>query len=443
MASGEDTQQLQRHTWPGLANLRKGTKQRTKMARTIIHIDMDAYFASIEQRDIPAYKGKPLLVCHTDDLSSFRGIVAAASYEAREFGIKAGTSVLEAKLKLPNAFYVAGNYEKYLYNTQSLLKICEKYSDMVEVYSIDEAFLDITSTIHFFGSARDIAGRLQEEVQGKLKLTCSVGVAPNKLVAKMASEFQKPAGLTVIEPGDLPGILFPLPVDCIPGVGRRMSKHLDAIGIRTIEHLARAPVDLLKKKFGITGEVLHRAALGLDDSPVMPTHRGMDVKSFGQSLSLGKGSVEMDYLLDVLLGLCDGATRRMRKAGYLGKTVVVNACLGRLFSLSKRAGLGAYTDLPGRIYGVAKELLSLLLEEGALLDIYPATKIGVSVTNLIEKVSGRQTSVSDLLDEKEARLVLTMDDLKNKYGEKAVTRCALLEVRSKYHAAPRAEIGIF
>jgi len=404
---------------------------------------MDAYFASIEQRDVPAYREKPLLVCHTDDLSSYRGIVAAASYEAREFGIKAGTSVLEAKLKLPNAYYVAGNYEKYLYNTRSLLKICEKYTDMVEVYSIDEAFLDITSTVHFSGSARDVAARLQEEVQKKLRLTCSVGVAPNKLIAKMASEFQKPAGLTVIEPGDLPEILFALPVDNIPGVGRRMSKHLDAIGIRTIEHLATAPAGLLKKKFGIIGEALRRVALGLDDSPVIPTHRGMDVKSFGQSLSLGKGSMELDYLVDVLLGLCDGATRRMRKAGYLGKTVAVQVCLGRLFSLSKRTGLGVYTDLPGRIHDVARELLSLLLEGGASLDIYPATKIGVSITNLIKKQSGQQTSVSDLLDEKEARLVLTIDDLKNKYGEKAVTRCALLEIRSKYHAAPRAEIGIF
>lgn len=409
--------------------------------RAIIHVDMDAYFASIEQRDLPMYRKRPLLVCHTDDLSSYRGIVAAASYEAREFGVKSGMSVLEAKLRLPGAAYVAGNYDKYLYNTRLFIQICEKYSDLMEVYSIDEAFLDITSTARFFGSSEEAAARLQKEIEEKLKLTCSIGVGPNKLVAKIASELKKPSGLTVIKPDDLPGILSSLPVDSIPGVGRRMRKHLDAIGIRTIGHLASAPVDLLRAKFGVIGEVLHRGASGIDDNPVIPTHQGVEVKSFGQSLSLGKGSGDVDDLCDILLGLCDGATRRMRKSGYLGRTVAVYVCLGRLFEFNRSASLGVHTDLPGRIYGTAKNLLNLILKERALLDDYPATKVGVSITNLIKKGSGRQASIFDHLDEKEASAVSTVDHLKNKYGERAVTRCSLLGMRGRFNGVPKEQIG--
>lgn len=399
------------------------------MARTIIHVDMDAYFASIEQRDAPMYRKKPLLVCHTDDLSSYRGVVVAASYEAREYGIKAGTPVLEAKLKLPGAVYVAGNYDKYLHNTRCLVETCEKYTDLVEVYSIDEAFLDITPTIGLFSSAKDAAVSLQKEVDRKLRLTCSVGVGPNKLVAKMASEFKKPSGLAVVEPKDLPDILTPLPVDSIPGIGRRMAKHLDAIGIKTIGHLAAAPVEMLKRKFGVIGEILSQAAIGVDDNPVIPTHKGMDVKSFGQSLSLGKGSTDIAYLRDVLLSLCDGATRRMRKSGYLGRTVAVYIYLSRLFGLSRQTNIGAYTDLPKQVFDIARDTLISLLEERAALDIYPVTKIGVSVTNLVQKESGRQISIFDLFYEKEAALTSTVDRLKNRYGEKAITRCSLLGIR--------------
>lgn len=410
----------------------------------MIHVDMDAYFASIEQRDAPIYRNRPLLVCHSDDLSSYRGVVAAASYEAREFGIRSGMSVLEAKLKLPRAAYVSGNYDKYLYNSRILIELCEKYSDVLEAYSIDEAFLDVTRTARFFGSAAAAARSLQEDIKSRLRLTASVGVGPNKLVAKMASELRKPAGLTVISRADLPDIFAPLPVDSIPGVGRRMRKHLDALGIKTIGHLAESPIGLMRSKFGIVGEALHRAARGLDDSPVVTTLKGIEVKSFGQSMSLGPGSTDADYILDVLLGLCDGATRRMRKDGYMGKTVVVYMCLGRLFGVSRRMSLGGYTSLPGRVFSVARKLLLEMLSERAALDVYPATKIAMSVTNLVnEKESGRQVSVFDMLDEKEANLAQAVDALKNKYGERAITRCALLGIRNRYRGVARSEIGIF
>jgi DNA polymerase-4 len=223
-----------------------------------------------------------------------------------------------------------------------------------------------------------------------------------------------------------------------------MRKHLDALGIKTIGQLAETPVELMRGKFGIVGEALHRAARGLDDSPVVPTLKGIEVKSFGQSMSLGKGSKDVDYILDVLLGLCDGATRRMRKDGYAGRTVVVYICLGRLFGVSRRMSLGGYTSLPGRVFSVARGILLDMLSERAALDVYPATKVGMSVTGLIkEKECGRQVSVFDVLDEKESNLALAVDALKNKYGDKAITRCALLGLRNRYCGVARSEIGIF
>jgi DNA polymerase-4 len=352
-------------------------------------------------------------------------------------------SVLEAKLKLPKAVYVNGNYDKYLHNTKILMQICERYSDVVEVYSVDEAFIDMTHTAKIFGTAAIAAATLQDEIQRTLRVTCSVGVAPSKLMAKMASEFNKPAGLTVFESGDLPEVLFPLLASDIPGVGRRMKKHLDAIGIKTIGHLAATPVELLRDKFGIIGELLHGAANGIDDSPVIATHQGMDVKSFGQSISLGKGSSDVDYLYDILLGLCEGATRRMRKDGYLGKTVSVYMLLGRVFGVSRQASLTGHTDLPGKIFKAAKHTLSFLLDQRTSLDMYPVTKIGIGVTKLTRRDMGRQMCVFDLLDEREAALVSTTDALKNKFGDKAITRCSLLGLRGRYMGVPRSELGIF
>jgi DNA polymerase-4 len=308
---------------------------------------------------------------------------------------------------------------------------------------VDEAFIDMTHTAKNFGSAANAAAALQDEIQRTLRITCSVGVAPSKLMAKMASEFNKPAGLTVFEPDDLPEVLFSLPASDIPGVGRRMKKHLDAIGIRTIGHLASTPIELLRDKFGIIGELLYRAANGLDDSPVIATHHGIDVKSFGQSISLGKGSSDIDYLYDILLGLCEGATRRMRKDGYLGKTVCVYLILGRIFGASRQCSLTGHTDLPGKIFKAAKHILSFLLEEKVALDMYPATKIGIGITGLVRDSAGQQVCMFDVLDGREAALVSTMDTLKNKFGDKAVTRCSLLGLRGRYMGVPRSELGIF
>lgn len=399
--------------------------------KTIIHLDMDAYFASVEQRDHPIYQGRPVLVCHTDSVDGVFGVVAAASYEARPFGVKSGMSVFEAKKLCPKGIYLMGDYNKYLHNTKELVKICESFTDQVEVFSIDEMWLDVTETKNRFKEdAGRIAYRLQTEIKRKVGLSSSVGVGPNKLVAKMAGEFHKPGGITVIRPSDLPQILAPLPVKKLFGVGRKMKKHLDLIGVATIGDLAEVPDEYLKKRFGVVGLWLKQAAKGLGDD-VLASGRGstsLMVKSFGHSSALGSGEADIDKLCQILLGLCEGVTRRMRRGKYLGRTVTLRLCLARSFGFTRGHTLSGVSDMTETIYPVAR---ALLLKEQPVLAEYPATLIGVSVSNLL--FAEKQLSIFDLLDDRFVRLMTAVDKVKDKYGDRLITRAALLDWRRRYH----------
>lgn len=404
----------------------------------IIHLDMDSYFASVEQRDVPLYRGRPLVVCHTNDPSSNRGVVASASYPARDYGLKAGMSVLEAKKLCPKGIYIRGNYDKYLYNTRKIIEICRRYSDLVEVFSIDEVFVDVTPTNHFFGSSVTAGKSIQETIKKQLNLPVTIGIGPNKLVAKMATEFEKPCGFTVIKKDDLPHILAPLPVGKIVGVGRKTKSYLSSIGVETIEDLSKIPVKVLKRKYGVVGFFLHQASLGIDCSPVIPSESSLDIKSFGHSSSLGKGSRDLSELKAVLLTLCEGATRRMRKDGYRGRTVILRLCFERLFSISRSCSLRELTDFTNRIYAVAVRLLE---QEKQLFDKYSATLIGISVTNLVnDKSEGRQISIYDLLDKREFDLTRAVDLIKNKYGESIIVRGSVLDRQKQFYGVPRIEI---
>ena len=403
----------------------------TVRTKTILHLDMDAYFASVEQRDHPIYRGRPLMVCHTDSVEGYSGVVAAASYEARPYGVRSGISVFEAKKLCPKGVYLMGNYNKYLYNTKEIIKICTEFTDKVEVFSVDEMWLDITESKSFFGgSSGRVARLLQSEISRRLGLSSSIGVGPNKLVAKMAGELHKPGGITVVRPEDLPQILAPLPVEDLFGVGRQMKKHLNLIGVTTIGELAELPEEYLRKKFGVMGLWLKKAALGLDDSALAAGRSRMSglVRSFGHSAALGSGEADIDKLARTLLGLCDGVTRRMRRDRYTGRTITIRLRLARLFGFTRSRTVGRSTDLTENIYPVARELL---MAESQVLNKYPATLIGVSVNNLSH--AWRQTSLDDLLDDRYSRVAKTVDEIKNKYGSRFVTRASLLAWRRRYH----------
>jgi DNA polymerase IV len=401
--------------------------------RCILHLDMDAYFASIEQRDVPIYRDRPLLVCHTSSDFCSHGVVATASYQARKFGIKAGMPVWEARQRCPRGFFVHADIPKYLENSRRILEICERRAHRVEVFSIDEVFLDLGSSLKEYpaGGERwraglELARAVKSDVRRELGLTASVGVGPNKLVAKMASEFQKPDGATLITPEQLPGIFDPLPIDKMIGVGGRMRRNLRAMGIETIGDLARAPREVLKWRFGVMGGLLWKAAWGLDDSPVGAGSGGEgEVKSFGHSLSIRGGSEELEDLKTILLGLCEAVTRRMRRDEYLGRTVSVRVRIGYAMGYARSVTLREYTDLPSKIYQAARALLEREAASGLWKE--PVTNVGVSVSQLKRRWEGKQVTLWDCLDPREEKLTAALDELRDRYGEGVVMRASLLE----------------
>lgn len=412
--------------------LRSADQGRTaKEGRCVLHLDMDAYFASVEQRDVPLYRGRPLVVCHTSSDFCSHGVVATASYEARPWGIKAGMSVWEARKRCPQACFVHADIPKYLDNARRILRICERRSHRVEVFSIDEAFADLSANLRSYPPGRERweaaleTGRgLKEDIRRELGLTASVGIGPNKLVAKMASEFQKPDGLTLVTPDQLPHILASMDVDKLVGVGRRMRRNFRAMGIETIGDLARTPREVMEWKFGVIGRLLWKAAWGQDDSPVVCSGEHHEVKSFGHSLSLRGGTGDLGYLENTLLGLVDAVTRRMRRDGYLGRTVSLRLRVGYSMGYARARTLEEYSDLSSPIYAAARELLRREAASGLWRE--PVTTVGVSVSQLRRREEGKQVTIWDCLDPREEKLTAALDALRDRYGEGVVTRASLL-----------------
>lgn len=399
--------------------------------RCVLHLDMDAYFASVEQRDVPLYRGRPLVVCHTSSDFCTHGVVATASYEARRWGVKAGMSVWEARSRCPHACFVHADIPKYLDNARRIRRLCERLSHRVEVFSIDEVFVDLTPLLRpcplgeeRWREALRLGKELKGEIRRRLGLTASVGIGPNKLVAKMASEFQKPDGLTLVTPEQLPDILAPLPVDRLVGVGERMRRHLRALGVETVGDLARTPVELLEWKFGVMGRLLWEAAHGRDGSPVRAGGEEQEVKSFGHSLSLRGGTRDLEYLENTLLGLCDAVTRRMRREGYLGRTVALRLRVGYALGYARARSLDEYTNLTSPVYAAARDLLRREASSGLWAE--PVTTVGVSVSQLRRGEEGRQVTIWDIMDSREERLTAALDALRDRYGEGVVTRASLL-----------------
>lgn len=216
----------------------------TVSERVIMHLDANAFFASVEQQANPELRGKPIAV-----IGRGRTIVTTASYEARAFGVKTGMNTWQAKQACPHIIFVVGDNRKYTYTSAEIMKMMLDYTPLVEVFSIDEAWMDTTHSLAIFGSAENIAYQLKARIRHRFGITCSIGIAPNKLLAKLASDMKKPDGLTVIPPEEVPHILEQMPVQELCGIGKKMERHLLMMGIRTCGELGRYPVERLTRKF--------------------------------------------------------------------------------------------------------------------------------------------------------------------------------------------------
>ena len=380
--------------------------------RVILHIDMDAFFISVEEGDDPSLRGKPAAVCG----SLSRSVVTSANYEARPFGIRAGMPVQEAKRRCPPLVLVAGDHSKYTETSARIFSMMKDYTPLVEVASIDEAYLDVTQSQLLFKSALHIAQSIKERIREKERLTCSIGVAPNKLLAKLGSRLQKPDGLVIIEKERVEEILKDLSVSSLHGIGPKLEEALKAIGISTCGQLGKVHVSFLKKRFGVIGERLHEMGLGLDDSPVVPFDEEEDAKSISHSVTLEEDTLDSNLLRKVLLQLSERVSRRMRKDGFYGRRVVLTVRYSDFYTFSKQKTLSRWINSGNEIFQEAFEIFESISHPK------PIRLLGVGVSLL--KKEWCQLDLFEKKDKKE-RMLKTMDLVNERFGDWTLTWAGL------------------
>ena len=378
------------------------------MQRWIIHIDMDAYFAAVEQRDHPEMMGKPVII---GGLSG-RGVVSTASYEARRFGVHSAMPMTEAQRRCPNGIYLPGDHRKYARVSTQIMKILEDFSPLVESLSLDEAFLDVSGMEWLYHDPVDIARKIQERIYRELRLPASAGVAPNKFLAKMASDLQKPNGLTVIRPGEEAATIANLPIQRLWGVGETIAGVLRKAGIETIGQLANTDPVLLERQLGKNAYEICELAKGKDERKVIPVHLP---KSIGKETTFATNLKSKADIMDQLLILAEKVGWRLRRSEYVGRTVTVKIRFASFRTLNRSHTFIEPICLDEAIYTAVSMLIAkMALNEGVRL-------LGISISNLEQ--DGKQTSLFPDASEIKKNLVCqTVDKLKNKYGETILMR---------------------
>jgi DNA polymerase-4 len=380
--------------------------------RVILHIDMDAFFISVEQRDNPSLKEKPAAVCG----SLSRSVVTSATYEARPYGIRAGMSTQEAKRRCPQLILVEGNHSKYTETAARIFSIFKNYTPLVEVASIDEAYLDMTQSQLLFQSPLQVAQLIKERIRKEEKLTCSIGIAPNKLLAKLGSNLQKPDGLVLIRKEKIEELFKDLPVSKLYGIGPKLTEELNCLGIFSCGQLGTFPVSLLKKRFGIIGERLHEMGLGLDDHPVIPFDEEEDAKSISHSVTLEEDTSDLKTLRKVLLQLSERVSRRMRQDGLYGKRIVLTVRYSDFYTFSKQKTISKWIHSGNEIFREALEIFEWVSHPK------PIRLLGVGVSLL--KKEWCQLDLFEKGNRKE-KMLQAMDRVNERFGDWTLTWAGL------------------
>jgi len=381
--------------------------------RTVIHLDMNSFFASVEQAANPHLKGKPVVVTGSQQ----RTVILTASYEARAFGIKTGMMLFEAKRLCPNVIMVPADNRKYTHTSSQIMKMMHDYTPLVEVFSIDEAWLDVTHSLSLFGSAESIAYKLKSRIKYHFDITCSIGIAPNKLLAKLASEFKKPDGLSIIKPEDVSRVLETMPIKELCGIGRNMERALTMMSIYTCGELGRCDEKRLTKKFGIVGTRLKQMGQGIDDTPVIPAEDADEVKSVGHSMTLKRDITSRHDILRYLLQLSEMVGRRARRYSVAGKTIHLTIRYADFTTFGKQATVHCHTNQSEDIYKGAVAILD------TMEITQPIRLLGVRITNLCYQ---REQLPLFEKERKKAFLINAMDVVNDKYGDFTLTFGSLL-----------------
>lgn len=388
------------------------------MERVILHCDCNNFFASVESIDHPEYRSVPMAVA--GDPSQRHGIILAKNEKAKELGVKTAETIWQARQKCPNLLLVPPHHEKYEEVSLRINEIYRNYTDLVEPFSIDESWLDVTGSQKLFGDGKTIADRLRREIREKIGVTISVGVSYNKIFAKLGSDYKKPDATTVILPKDVESIVHPLPVGDLFGVGRKMRVELESLGIRTIGALAVADPDFLQRRFGKAGQTLSLYARGLDDSPVRTQRE--PVKSVGNGVTYPEDLITRGQIYKGLLALADSVAGRLRKEGMKGRTVQVSVKDPMLTTLQRQKKLEIPTFLAREIADAAMELV----ETNWKVSSAPIRALTVTVTDLSPADDyplqySLLPSEHDRKHEKQEKVELAMDRLRGRFGKNIIT----------------------
>ena len=381
--------------------------------RSIIHVDMDAFYASVEQRDRPELRGRPVVVGGDP---RGRGVVSAASYEARRFGVHSAMPIGRAARLCPEAVFLPVDMDKYVRVSGEIMAILSEYSPLLEPISVDEAFLDVTGTQRLLGSALEVARTIKGRLRAEIGLTASAGVAPNKFLAKLASDLKKPDGLVEVKPGEEADFLQALPIERLWGVGRVTARDLRAMGIETIGQLARVPAGVLAKRFGKWGALLHELAYGRDDRPVEPF---ATPKSMGAEETFAEDTRDLQELRRTLLAQAERVARELRADGYAGRTVTLKLRFAD-FQTITRSLTGEATQDGLEIFRRAFALLERVTR------VKPVRLIGVSLSGLIRGGSA-QLSLFSAASARRDRVARAADRLARRFGDRALIPASLLE----------------
>jgi DNA polymerase-4 len=382
------------------------------MPRTIVHVDMDEFFAAVEKLDNPVLRGKPLLIGGSPDS---RGVVSTASYEARRFGCRSAMPMATAVKRCPQAIVLPVRGARYREVSEQVFALFDRFTPLVEPASIDEAFLDVTGTEKLFGPGSALGAELKRTIRRETGLTASVGVAPNKFLAKLASDLRKPDGLVVIAPERLQEVLDPLPVARLWGIGPAAVKRFERLRIRTIGELRAAPASTLRQVFGNAAEHYLALARGEDGRPV---HAEREPKSLGQEQTFAADIDGLDELKGVLLAHVEEVARRLRAHGLAARTVTIKLRYGDFTTVTRSATRSDPTNATAELWQAALALFTAWSER----QHRPLRLLGMTASNLCPEASGQLPLFEGAAHVKQRELDRAIDEIADRFGTGAVRR---------------------
>ncbi|WP_010247381.1 DNA polymerase IV [Acetivibrio cellulolyticus] len=392
------------------------------MERVIFLVDMNAFFISCEMAKNPELKGRTAAVA--GDPKKRTGIILAANYEARKYGVKTTMLIHEAKKLCPDIILIPPSHGLYEKKSREVMSILSRYSPVVQQNSIDEAWLDMTGCEALFGKPVESAKRIMKDIMNELDLWCSIGISENKFLAKMASEFKKPLGITELWRNDISEKLWPLPVREMYGIGKQTEKNLIDIGIYKIGDIAKSDPQFLIKKFGKYGGEIYRLANGIDESQVSENPISKS-KSVGRTTTLPQNITDLEYAKAVLLRLAEDVGMEARKQNYKGKTISIAIRYEDFKTITRQKSIRA-TYLTKEIYAAGADLL-----EDNWDNRRPVRLLGISLNNIsedeAEQISIFNMDNSEGCNEKEEKLEKTFDLIRERFGSDKIKRAVILK----------------